>query len=658
VGEEGTRKLRGLKALGIHAWRGVDSRFRDVRFAALMVGLLAALVYANSLANGFAYDDDPIIVENESIQSLEALPRAVLSSYWPGLGGETASLWRPVTTAAFGLQHVLGGGSPIVFHAVNVLLHSLVTMGVLVLLVHLMPLAAAWLAAVVFAVHPVHVEAVANVVGFAELFSTAAVMGAMILHVRSPERSGWRVSLAIGLLYALAFGAKESAVTLPGLVFLVDAARGRLALTDLPRYLRARWRVYLVMLVVALGLLAARIPILGAIASPTGPMGADILYEIPRIWTLAEVWTHYVRLWVFPLDLSADYVPNVIPISFGWNATNITGVVLALGILTSALAAWRRPSLTPGGSSARIAGFAVVWFLVTISPVSNALFLSGVLLAERTLYLPSVGLAALSGWLVLWLLRRRLRLAVGVLAGAVVLGSVRTWTRSPTWRDSESVFLTMLREQPHSGRSQWLLGDNFWVQGDTARALATYRHAVNLLGGHYRLHVEVARKLMTLDRYASAERLLDRVWREQPGRSLAPGLLASVRAELGDAAGAERYARLALREREWDPVRYHILAWALAAQGNWEEALEARAVADEQARGLFWQQWLYRAYEARRRGDEAEVRLAVDSAASYVRTGTGKAALDSILSQDFPLVFSSAVRSATVLPAMLAAPAP
>src|SRR5690606_19482686 len=271
VGEEGTRKLRGLKALGIHAWRGVDSRFRDVRFAALMVGLLAALVYANSLANGFAYDDVPIIVENESIQSLEALPRAVLSSYGTGLGGETASLWRPVTTAAFGLQHVLGGGSPIVFHAVNVLLHSLVTMGVLVLLVHLMPLAAAWLAAVVFAVHPVHVEAVANVVGFAELFSTAAVMGAMILHVRSPERSGWGVSLAIGLLYALAFGAKESAVTLPGLVFLVDAARGRLALPDLPRYLRERWRDYLVMLVVALGLLAARIPILGAIASPTGP---------------------------------------------------------------------------------------------------------------------------------------------------------------------------------------------------------------------------------------------------------------------------------------------------------------------------------------------------------------------------------------------------
>src|SRR5690606_15099747 len=132
--------------------------------------------------------------------------------------------------------------------------------------------------------------------------------------------------------------------------------------------------------------------VLGALADPVGPMGADVLAEIPRIWTLGEVWVHYVRLWVFPLDLSADYAPNVIPISFGWNATNVVGVALALAILALAWASWRTRALARGEESPRAFGFAVVWFVIAISPIANILFLSGVLLAERTLYLPSVGL--------------------------------------------------------------------------------------------------------------------------------------------------------------------------------------------------------------------------------------------------------------------------
>ncbi|MDZ7779147.1 MAG: hypothetical protein U5R14_04300 [Gemmatimonadota bacterium] len=607
----------------------------DRRRAVLLTAAVAALVYANALGNGFAYDDVPIIEENAAIQSLEALPGAIVSSYWPGTRGENASLWRPVTTAAFGVQYVLGGGSPLLFHAVNVVLHAAASVGVLLFLAYLMPLAGAFTAAIVFALHPVHVEAVANVVGFAELFSTVALLAALLVYVRAPARVGWGAALGMGVLYALAFGAKESAVVLPGLVFLVDAARRRLALSDLRAYLADRWRVYLVLLVVALALLAARVPILGRVASPTGPMGADLLYEIPRIWTVAQVWTHYVRLWVFPLDLSADYAPNVIPVALGWNATNVVGVVLALTILATAWVAWRRPELRPERASARVAGFGVMWFVIAISPVSNTLFLSGVTLAERTLYLPSVGLAAVSGWLLVVLLRERRALGGVVVALAVVLSAARTWTRTPTWHDTPSVFLTMLREVPHSGRAQWMLGDNFWMQGDTAQALATYRHAVNLLDGHYRLLVAVGGKLMERERYGSAERLVRRAWKDNPERPRAPRVLASIRAELGDAEGTERFARRALAIVPEDPVREHLLAWALAAQGSWSRAAEARRRADALGVAAFWQPWLYEAYARRRAGDPEGVRMALDSARATVRTDVGRAVLDSILRHDF-----------------------
>ena len=205
--------------------RKLGAPHRDPASAALLVTLVATAVFANSLLNQFAYDDYHIVEQNTAIQSLETLPGAVVSPYWPNAYGRELGLWRPVTTAALGLQWIVAGGSPVLFHTVNVLAHVAASALVLVLLMHLMSLPAALAAALVFAVHPVHVEAVANVVGFSEVFSTFALIAACVVHVRGPDRTSWGGALLLGALYALGFGAKESAVTLPALVFLLDAAR-------------------------------------------------------------------------------------------------------------------------------------------------------------------------------------------------------------------------------------------------------------------------------------------------------------------------------------------------------------------------------------------------------------------------------------------------
>ncbi|MDX1493562.1 MAG: hypothetical protein R3253_05870, partial [Longimicrobiales bacterium] len=279
----------------------MGSPLEDRRTALLLVGLAAAAVYLNSLPNLFAYDDLHIIQNNTAIHSLETLPGALVEPYWPGHYGRELGLWRPVVSGIYGLQWIVTGGDPMVFHAVNVLMHVVASLLVLLVLLQLMPLAAAFAGGLLFAVHPVHVEAVANVVGFAELISTAAVLGACLVNLRGGERSSWSAAAAVGLLYAVGIGSKESAITLPGLILLLDAARSRLGFAELPRYLAARWRVYAVMLVVAVAMLSARFAILGSIAAPFAPLGADLLTEISRIWTLGEIWLHYVRLWVFPL---------------------------------------------------------------------------------------------------------------------------------------------------------------------------------------------------------------------------------------------------------------------------------------------------------------------------------------------------------------------
>jgi tetratricopeptide (TPR) repeat protein len=441
----------------------------------------------------------------------------------------------------------------------------------------------------------------------------------------------------LGALYALAFGAKESGVTLPALIFLLDAARKRLAPADLGAYVRDRWRAYAVMAVVAGLVLAGRYAVLGSVARPFAPLGADILAEIPRIWTLGEVWTHYVRLWVFPLDLAADYAPNVIPVSFAWHAVNSLGVALALGVLLAALVAWRRPELGPGVASARAAAFGVVWFVIAVSPASNVLFLSGVLLAERTLYLPSVGLAAATGWLVVRMARERPRLTWVLLVLAIAMGSARTWTRTPTWRNNQTFFLTMLGELPHSGRSQWILGDQFISAGGMSQGLRAYRAAIGILGGHYTVVSQIGQRLMAEGQYEAAERLLTFAWQDAPEFPFAMGLLSWIRAVHGDAPGTERWARASLALNEEDATRWHLLAWALAAQGDWGGAREARERADALGAARFWNQWMYLAYVRREAGETAASLEALDSAWAAATSEPGRRAIDAVRVQRFGL---------------------
>ena len=415
-------------------------------------------------------------------------------------------------------------------------------------------------------------------------------------------------------------------MTLPGLIFLLDAVRRRLRIQDVPAYLGDRWRSYLVMLVVAGVVLWGRVQVLGGIASALAPAGADFLTEIPRIWTLAEVWVHYVRLWIFPLDLSADYTPNVLPISVGWNAVNLTGVVLALGILALALLVWRRDATDQGVDTGRVAGFGVVWFLVAISPISNVFFIAGVLLAERTLYLPSVGLAAATGWLIVRFARKRPRGAWVLLATAVLMASVRTWTRTPTWKDTETVMATLLDQHPESGVGWMYLGARLATQGRQRDALVAFRYGIGPLNSGYGPSTEIASHLMAMDRPESARFFLVRAWREHPEWYTAPGLLAAVELNIGRPEEAAEAARAAAALRPENPSVHHLLAESLSRMGAWEEAVEARRASIRTGYADRSRIWLLLAADHLSLGDTLAAMAALDSAEARPRTDAERTA--------------------------------
>ncbi len=261
-----------------------DSPLRSVRSAAFLAGAAAVLLSANSVLNDFAFDDRLIITANTPIQDLSTLPEALVSPYWPNEYGRDLGLWRPVATAIYGIQWAAWGENPAMFHVMNVILHGVVTALVVLVLAELAPLALAFVAGLLFAVHPVHVEAVANVVGLAEVLSSAFYLGACLVFLRAGERIGLRRGAAITLLFLLAFLTKESAVTLLGVLFLLDGARDNVDFKDVLSYVRRRWAIY-VSLTAATGIiLIGRYAVLGSVASPLAPLGAALLQnDVSRI---------------------------------------------------------------------------------------------------------------------------------------------------------------------------------------------------------------------------------------------------------------------------------------------------------------------------------------------------------------------------------------
>jgi tetratricopeptide (TPR) repeat protein len=608
-----------------------DSPLRSIRSAAVLSWALAVVVFLNASVNGFAYDDNLILLGNPAVQSLETLPQALTEPYWPGLYGEGRGIWRPATTAFLAGQWALFGGNPVGFHVVNILLHAGVSALVVVLLGAFLPVGASFLGGLLFAVHPVHVEAVANVVGVAELLSTFFFLSACILIVGTREWLGLVRTGAVLGLYLLAFLTKESAVTLLGIVLLLDCSREDLGVKDMKSYLGRRWPLYGGMLAVAGLALTGRFLVLGMLAKPFPPLGAHLLEEIPRIWTVVGTWPHVIRLLFFPLDLSVDYGPAVIPLAFGWNAENLTGLILVLAALVLAFFAWRQGALSRDRLSPRAIGWGVVWFVITVSSTSNFFFLSGILLSERTLYLPSVGFVAAASWALvgLWRVRPRVALA-GFLAAMAALGA-RTWTRTPTWENNMEVFQTLTSEHPEAGRAQWVLGDTYLAAGRRSEGLRAYRLAVGLLRGHYSLAIGVSRNLIAAGHDNAAVFLLREAQVQRPQFGVAPGLLAQSYSRQGRFREAEEAARYSLGKDSTDALQYHVLARSLEAQGRLVEAAEAREGALRHANSGKAEQWAWLAELQVALGDTVGAQRSLDSARLWAVSLREKRELDSIL---------------------------
>jgi hypothetical protein len=509
------------------------------RGGAGIAALAAVIVFVNALANGFAFDDVFIIQTNARVHDLGNLRDIWLTPYWPQFGPELG-LWRPLVIFGYALQWAVVGDTPWFFHLVNIVLHAAVTALVFAFIRRLgATCTAAFVAALVFAVHPVHTEVVANIVGQAELIAAATTLGACIIHGTRPAGAAlsWPRRLWLLLLFGAGVLAKESAIVLPAVLVALDVFQRRVVLerASVAAYLRGMSMPLFLFAAAAVLYFAIRIDVLGSVGGVDAAPNLPFLRQEHRVLVAFRAWVEYTRLLAFPADLSADYSPGVIlPVEA---ATPLVVLGATLLAATAALAL-----ATPWAPRT---GLPAAWLLITALPASNLIVPIGVVVAERLLYTPSVALA-----LALAFAWDRLapaaspgarRAALAALALAIALMGVRTWIRNPDWRSTESILQATLRDHPESYRAQWVNATDMFRAGNRG------------LGYRY---LEIAHRIWPHD-----SQLLNEIAFEMLGRARF------------DSAAAHLERSRAITS--FVPRTHMLLAEAYIGEGRYREALEA-----------------------------------------------------------------------------------
>jgi signal transduction histidine kinase len=170
-----------------------------------------------------------------------------------------------------------------------------------------------------------------------------------------------------------------------------------------------------------------------------------------RLGIVARTIPHYVRLLVAPANLSASYAPNVIDPRPGFSLAGTIGVGLIVAFAVGLTVVLRRRRWP-------VVAFALLWIPITLAPISNVLFPSGIVLAERTLYLTSVGVCLIAGAAAERFLLIRPAMVAAATASVVLALGVRTWTRTPVWRDDRTYALTLLADRPEAYEAHLAVG--------------------------------------------------------------------------------------------------------------------------------------------------------------------------------------------------------
>lgn len=426
--------------------------------------LLCLVSFGNTLFMDFVYDDIDYICNNESIQDFRKIPQLFTQNLSLGIKGVPPEpYYRPVSSVTTIIDFQLWGAWPAGHHLTNVLLHMAACILVYLTILRLLSDDRAALAAsLLFAVHPVHCEAVTWVSARTDITPTIFILAAFLSHLRAAEKSPLR-NISAGIFFTFcALLSKETGVLVPVLILVYEVWKKD----------RKQWDIIKFPVLYA-------IPIIPYFLLRSAATTPDLFGNHPLPWRLAtglEIMPKYLGLLFMPIDHRVFYD---IPIqTMLMTPDAIIKAAFMIIVCVTAIFLWIRRS---------IFGFALVWILVTLMPVSALpAIIQPAPMAERYLYLPSFGVVIIFGELVRrlyqWLISINFmtyrKIATSLLAVFLLLSSMVCIWRNTDWKNDFHFCEMLQRDAPRNPISGIMLAWHAEQAGEFEKARTLLTSAI------------------------------------------------------------------------------------------------------------------------------------------------------------------------------------
>jgi protein O-mannosyl-transferase len=497
--------------------------WQNIKLQAGLIFALSFLLYANTLTHDFCQDDAIVITDNMfTTEGVSGISGILKYDTFYGFFKEEGKAnlvaggrYRPFTLIMFAIEYQIFGKNPFMGHLFNVLWFGVTCVLVYFLLLKLLKYKQnggntegvhsaemlAFATAILFAAHPIHTEVVANIKGRDEIITLLGSLAAVWFSLKAFEKGGVVNQILAGILFFIALLAKENAITFVALVPLVYWF-----------FIKTDWETAFKQVIPFVGstvlFMLLRWQALGYFfnGNQSEQSGQNELMNNPylklvgnqyipfelgeKLATIVFTLGKYLQLLIFPHPLTHDYYPRHIGIMNFSDIGVILSVLLYAGLIFLMVKNWKSRSLI---------SFGIAFFLLTLSIVSNMVFPVGTNMAERFMFMPSVGFCLVTAYFLLELSLRaergrrgvNFKTKMGILGVITLLFSLKTVTRNVDWKDDYTLFTHDVHISENSAKVQCSAGGKMI---DKAKELTdkTQKEAMmNEAIGHLRKSTEI-----------------------------------------------------------------------------------------------------------------------------------------------------------------------